>query len=164
MREIRLIVHDIRSTHNVGSLMRTAEGMGISCIYFSGYTPYPRSVEDKRLPHIVEKLDKQIHKTALGAEKLVSWAIIENIAICIDELRAEGFEMVALEQAPHSIPLANYNPSEKIAILIGREVEGIDEALLKKCDIVIEIPMFGKKESFNVVQAAAMALYHCRFS
>ncbi|MEO6761027.1 MAG: TrmH family RNA methyltransferase [Candidatus Saccharimonadales bacterium] len=162
-REIVVIAHDIRSTYNVGSLLRTAEGLAVKHIYFTGYTPYPKAEHDIRLPHIANKLDKQIHKSALDAEKLVNWSQTDDVSKLIDQLKADGFTLVALEQSTDSIRLPEYKPPLKIAILLGREVEGIEPDLIKKCDLTLEIPMFGQKESYNVVQATAICLYHCRF-
>lgn len=164
MRSIVIIAHDIRSTHNVGSLLRTTEGLGVEHMYFTGYTPYPTLPSgDTRLPHIANKLTSQIHKTALGAEDMVAWSYDTSVIDCIEQLKADGFTIAALEQDQRSITLPSYKPADKVALLIGREVEGIDPELLKRCDVLLEIPMFGQKESFNVVQAAAMALYHFRF-
>lgn len=163
MRSIVVIAHDIRSTHNVGSLLRTCDGLGVEKIYFTGYTPYPATPDDTRLPHIAGKLAKQIEKTALGAEKSVTWEHQADAHTCFKKLKHEGYELVALEQSPQSISLPDYHPPEKVAVLLGREVEGIAPELLQLCDKTIEIPMFGTKESFNVVQAAAIALYALRF-
>lgn len=163
MQEIILIAHDIRSCHNVGSLLRTAEGLGISKIFLTGYTPYPLKTDDSRLPHIAQKLDKQIHKTALGAETTMPWEQNENISSVLKNLKNDGFTLLALEQNAASISLPDYKPPAKIALLLGREVEGIDNSLVNTCDVIVEIPMSGTKESFNVVQAAAMALYHIKF-
>jgi tRNA G18 (ribose-2'-O)-methylase SpoU len=164
MRKIVLLAHDIRSCHNVGSLLRTAEGLGITKVYFSGYTPYPTQLHDTRLPHIHQKLNKQIQKTALGAEVTQEWQHVDSIEKLITELKNGGFTVVALEQTPTSITLPDYHPTDKVALLLGREVEGVEDHLLKLVDQQLEIPMYGKKESFNVVQAAAMALYHLRFN
>jgi tRNA G18 (ribose-2'-O)-methylase SpoU len=165
MRDIVLIAHDVRSTHNVGSLLRTAEGLGVSHVYFTGYTPYPPlSAHDERLPHIAQKLGKQIQKTALGTEATVPWSPRNDISVLLEQLRTDGFRLVALEQDKRSVLLPEYSPPAKIALLIGREVEGIDPELLALTDDILEIPMFGSKESFNVVQAAAMTLYHLRFT
>jgi 23S rRNA (guanosine2251-2'-O)-methyltransferase len=163
MKEIVLLIHDIRSCHNVGSLLRTAEGLGVSKVYFTGYTPYPTQTNDERLPHIHQKLTKQISKTALGAETSQPWERKESITDLITALQQDGFHMAALEQTKNSIALPNYHSNDKVALLLGREVEGIDSALLGQMDDTIEIPMYGDKESFNVVQAAAMALYQLRF-
>lgn len=159
---IVVIAHDIRSTHNVGSLLRTCEGLGVTKLYFTGYTPYPAGPGDDRLPHQAAKLTRQIHKTALGAETLVPWTHHINVVACIQQLKADGYRVVALEQAASSIALPGYNPTDKVALLLGREVEGIEAELLELCDDIVEIPMFGRKESYNVVQAAAMTLYQLR--
>ena len=163
MKEIVLLVHDIRSCHNVGSLLRTAEGLGISKVYFSGYTPYPTSANDDRLPHIHHKLTKQISKTALGAETKQPWEHKESVTSLIKDLKRDGYRILALEQTDSSISLPDYHGMDKIALLLGREVEGIDSSLLNLVDDTLEIPMYGSKESFNVVQAAAMALYQLTF-
>jgi 23S rRNA (guanosine2251-2'-O)-methyltransferase len=164
MRKLIIIAHDIRSTHNVGSLLRTAEGLGVTAVIFSGYTPYPLSENDDRLPHLARKINAQITKTALGAELLVSWKRSSDIEATISMLKGEGYQVVALEQTSDSIALPDFVPPDKLVILLGREVEGIEPRLIACCDQTIEIPMFGKKESFNVVQAAAMMLYHARFA
>lgn len=163
MTEIVLIAHDIRSCHNVGSLFRTAEGLGVGQIFLTGYTPYPETAADTRLPHIAQKITKDIHKTALDAEQQVPWQQRDNVESLLTELKTRGYTLYALEQTTDSIPLPTLQVNNKVAILLGREVEGIDPTLLKLCDHTVEIPMFGKKESFNVVQAAAMVLYHVRF-
>jgi 23S rRNA (guanosine2251-2'-O)-methyltransferase len=157
MPDIVVIAHNIRSTHNVGAIFRTAEGFGISKIIVSGYTPYPKTNEDARLPHIAEKLTKQISKTALGAEAIVPFEYLEEPPI--ELLKNQGYRIVALEQAENSVPMAKYAPPEKIALLLGEEVEGIPPELLAMCDDTIEIPMVGKKESFNVSVATGIALY-----
>ncbi|MGB4800866.1 MAG: TrmH family RNA methyltransferase [Candidatus Saccharimonadales bacterium] len=166
MRQIVLIAHDIRSTHNVGALLRTADCLGVDTVYFSGYTPYPTrdSGPDTRLPHIARKLDMQIHKTALGAEKSVSWQCHPDAFILLQTLRDQGYCIAALEQHPDSLDISSWRPPDKIALLLGREVEGVDPDLLSMCDVVVEIPQFGTKESLNVVQAAAISLYQMRFA
>lgn len=165
MREIILIAHNMRSCHNVGSLLRTAEGLGVAKVYLTGYTPFPLGqADDTRLPHISAKLAKQIHKTALDAEDQVDWEHSDDLESIFARLRSDGFVIMAIEQTDTSISLPEFKPPERIAILMGREVEGVEPEVLAACDGALEIPMFGKKESFNVVQAAAMALYQCRFA
>ena len=159
MKNIVLIAHNVRSTHNVGSLLRTAEGLGLKQVYLTGYTPYPLIENDNRLPHLKNKIDSQIHKTALGAEKLLTVVVETDINGVIKQLKADGFKIIGLEQNDKSVDLKDFKPPDKMAMIVGREVEGIEPELLEQCDAVIEIPMKGKKESFNVVQAAAMALY-----
>jgi len=155
--EITLVLHDIRSIHNVGSIFRTAEGFGVKKIYLSGYTPSP----DNGLPHVRKKIADRLHKTALGAEKLVSNEYVNDIFVLIDDLRKSGYKIVGLEQDERSIKLSDYkiDKNVKIALLLGEEVKGITTELRDKCDELVEIPMFGKKESFNVAVATGIALY-----
>jgi tRNA G18 (ribose-2'-O)-methylase SpoU len=163
-RDIILIAHNVRSCHNVGSLLRTAEGLGVQKVILSGYTPYPEHINDRRLPHEAAKIAKQINKTALGAEDLVKWEHHADIFPVLKKLQKDGWHIAAVEQAEDARELPGYHPPTKIALLVGREVEGVEHEVLAACDLTLEIPMFGKKESFNVVQAAAMALFHCRFT
>ncbi len=161
--DIILIAHNLRSCHNVGSLLRTAEGLGVTEVILSGYTPFPTGPGDQRLPHLALKIDKQISKTALGAENTVAWRHVDDILAVIRRLQDKGYRVVAIEQAPGSTSLPDFVPPGKVALLVGREVEGVESEILAACNQILEIPMFGSKESFNVVQAAAMSLYHCRF-
>ncbi len=94
---------------------------------------------------------------------MISWVHLDSALDCIEQLHAQDYTVVALEQTTNSLRLPSYQAPAKVALLLGREVEGIDPALLDLCDLHLEIPMFGHKESFNVVQAAAMALYQLRF-
>lgn len=157
MPDIIVIAHNIRSTHNIGSVFRTSEGFGVEMLILSGYTPYPKTENDARLPHIADKITGQIHKTALGAESLVPFVHYDTLNLACPELA--GYRIVALEQAPGSINLRSYHRTEKIALLLGEEVHGIGPELLACVDDVIEIPMCGQKESFNVSVAAGIALY-----
>ena len=157
MPEIIVIAHNIRSTHNIGAIFRTCEGFGVSKIIISGYSPYPKLINDPRLPHISEKLTDQIHKTALGAETMVPFEYQETPDL--ESLRQKGFRIVGLEQDKRSIMLNNYKKPTKISLLLGEEVYGITDELRDKCDDLMEIPMVGQKESFNVSVAAGIALY-----
>jgi len=163
MTDLVLIAHNLRSCHNVGSLLRTAEGLGVSHVYLTGYTPYPLCDPDTRIPHEARKLHKQISKTALGAEDSQAWQHKADIDDVWQKLENDGYTIAAVEQSDRSVQLPDYKVPSKLALLVGREVEGVEPELVAKADAVLEIPMFGQKESFNVVQAAAMALYHCRF-
>lgn len=162
-RELFVIAHDMRSAHNVGALFRLCDGIGVKKLYLTGYTPYPAKRADARLPHIQTKLSKQISKTALGAETTVDWEQKSDPKEVLTDLKEQGIAIVALEQAESSTSLADTQLPQKLCILLGREVEGIEKELLGLCDNIVEIPMLGTKESHNVVQAAAMVLYHCRF-
>lgn len=157
MPEIILILHNIRSTHNVGSIFRTAEGFGVSKIICSGYTPYPTFDKDTRLPHLAEKITKQIHKTALGAESMVDFEYQPELNT--DAIKAAGYSLIALEQDNRSTPISNFQPPHRVALLLGEEVHGIEKELLNACEAIIEIPMHGKKESFNVSVATGIALF-----
>lgn len=157
MPDIIIIAHNIRSTHNVGAIFRSSEGFGVSKIILSGYTPYPLIPNDPRLPHISRKLTDQIHKTALGAEDIVPFEYQESPDI--DSLRSAGYTIVGLEQDKRSVMLPDYHAPDKVVLLLGEEVEGITTAMRDLCDDLIEIPMVGKKESFNVSVATGVALY-----
>lgn len=157
MPEIIVIAHNIRSTHNVGSIFRTAEGFGVSKIILSGYSPYPKLPNDIRLPHLAEKLTAQIHKTALGAETMVPFE--HNELPDFESLKQQGFTIIGLEQDKQSVKLNKFAPPKKIALLLGEEVFGITSDLRNQCNSLIEIPMIGKKESFNVSVATGIALY-----
>ena len=157
MPEIIVIVHNIRSAHNVGSILRSAEGFGVRRVIISGYSPYPILPDDSRLPHIAHKLHSQISKTSLGAEN--NLRIEYSLQPPLDELRAEGYKLVALEQSTDSLDIRSYQAPDKLALLLGEEVSGIAPELLEKCDDTLEIPMSGQKESFNVSVATGIALY-----
>ncbi len=163
MRKIALIVHNVRSAHNVGSMLRTADGLGVFEVYLTGYTPYPLSKDDTRLPHMAVRTDQQIHKTALGAEKSMVWHHRPDVKKTLNELRARGYRLVALEQTDKAIDLRKLKPVGKIALIVGSEVGGLDKFVLDMCDAHVHIPMLGKKESFNVAVAAAIALYHLKY-
>lgn len=167
--EITLILHNIRSTHNVGAIFRTAEGLGVKHIVISGYTPFPDlaiiNQSDSRLPHLVEKITKQIHKTALGAEQMVPFRRYGTLEEWLEENERTGnLPVIALEQAPDSTSLPDFIPPKAFALLLGEEVDGILAEHLARCAATVEIPMFGTKESFNVSVACGMALYQmiCR--
>lgn len=151
------MLHNIRSTHNVGSIFRTAEGLGVNKIICSGYTPHPKLSSDSRLPHIAQKLHQQIHKTALGAEELVPFEHQSDITIWLSN---QSLPIIALEQTNNSVQLNEFKPPSQMILLLGEEVLGINDELLTLADTTIEIPMKGKKESFNVSVAAGIALYH----
>jgi len=128
-------------------------------IILSGYTPYPTTKDDARLPHIAEKLHKQIQKTALGAESMVPFEYMEDITPYLTKQRELGRPIIGLEQDERSVFIGDFTPPEDFVLLLGEEVEGIDPELRSLCDTLIEIPMVGKKESFNVSVATGIALY-----
>ena len=149
-QECCLILHDIRSVYNVGAIFRTADAAGISKIYLTGLTPTPFDRFDRKR--------KDFAKTALGAEDSVPWEKKENIELLISNLKKDKFKIVAIEQAENSIDYKKIK-GQKLAIMMGNEVDGISEEILKKCDQIAEIPMRGEKESLNVSVATGIALF-----
>lgn len=164
MINLILVAHNIRSTHNVGSIFRTAEGFGVTKIYLTGYTPYPALPHDTRLPHLRQKITKQISKTALGAEAMVGFDYHEEPIAILEQYKQQGFTIAALEQTPTSIMLPDYQPPQELVLVLGEEVHGIAPDLLKRCDNALEIPMQGRKESFNVSVATGIALYALNYN
>ncbi len=146
-----LILLDIRSTHNVGAIFRTAEAVGISKIYLAGYTPAPI---DR-----FGRIRTDVAKSALGAENIVSWEQVEDILELITRLKKEKFKIIAIEQSKESIDYKKVKIGKQNAFILGNEVAGIPESILKKCDIIAEIPMKGRKESLNVSVATGVALF-----
>jgi len=144
-REIHIIAHDIRSRENVGMLFRNLEFLGVSKLWLTGYTPSPP--------------DKKIEKIALGAERTLAWEGCPNVEQLIDTLRKQDFRIVALEMTNDATPVEEYDVPRKVAILLGREVDGVSPSLLRACDDVIVIPRQGQKESLNVAFAAAIAAW-----
>jgi tRNA G18 (ribose-2'-O)-methylase SpoU len=143
--KIVLILHNIRSRYNVGSIFRTADGAGINKIYLCGITPTP--------PH------SRISKVALGAENYVNWKGYKQTGRLIDKLKREGFQIVALEQGNKSINYTKFKPKFPIALILGAEVTGLSKRLLNKCEKIIEIPMRGQKESLNVSVACGISIF-----
>lgn len=162
-REIVVIAHNIRSVQNVGSILRTADCLGVAKVYATGYTPNLTTQTDGSnlpiLPHVRDKLARELHRSALGAELTVNWQYSAGVEALIDQLKSDGYVIVGLEQAARSISLPEYRPPQKIALLLGEEVHGLTDALIEQCDDLIEIPMFGHKESYNVSVATGIALY-----
>lgn len=156
---IIVVAHNIRSTHNVGAILRTADGFGVQKVFLTGYTPYPAQPNDERLPHIYNKITAQIHKTALGAETTVPNEYVADIELLLANLKNDGYRLVALEQAPDSVLLPKATFGNKVALLLGEEVHGIEAPLIAMCDTTVEIPMQGTKESFNVSVATGISLY-----
>lgn len=152
-RTIQLIIHNVRSAHNVGSLLRSADGMGVSYVYMTGYTPAPIDRFGRK--------DSRIEKVSLGAENFIPWeqGIITNV---ITSLKGKQFEIVSLEQTTQSIPLHTYIPKDHVTLIVGNEINGVSDDALKESDVVVEIPMYGEKESLNVSNAGSIALHHIR--
>ncbi len=159
-KKIYLLVHNIRSSYNVGSLFRTADGLGVQKLYLVGYTPYPEHPKDTRLPHVRQKASKAIHKTALGAETTVLWEYYPDFESAVADLRKQAIQVIALEQSPHATLLENFKPQYPICLVAGSERDGLEKSVLDLCDDIVEIPMRGQKESFNVSVAGAIAMHY----
>jgi len=162
-KQLVIIVHNVRSCHNVGSIFRSADAFAVDRLILSGYTPFPKMKADPRLPHEANSADKKIAKTALGAQLSVEWRHETEIELTINNLKTDGFTIAALEQTDASKPLSDFKSPKKLAVIVGREVEGIEQELLDLADLFLEIPMSGTKESLNVGVAAALAMYQARF-
>ena len=144
---ITVILEDIRSMHNVGSVFRTSDAFLVEQLLLCGFTPNP--------PH------RDIHKTALGATETVAWQAYENTASAINALKSEGYQVYAIEQVHNSIELQTFNITNdaKVAIIFGNEADGVKEETIAMTDGCIEIPQAGSKHSFNISVAAGIVLW-----
>lgn len=149
-KEVGVLLHDIRSTHNVGSIFRTSDAFGVSKIYLSGYTPTPI---DK-----YGRARKDIGKVSLGAEKTIQWEYSKSPIKIIKILKKLGFQIVCIEQDKNSIDYKKVKVNSKVLFIVGNEVLGMDKKILNLCDEIVEIKMIGKKESLNVSVAFGVAV------
>ena len=153
-KETILILHNIRSTHNVGSIFRTADAAGVSHIYLSGYTPAPL---DR-----FGRVEKGIAKTALGAEMAIPWESTKELAKLLTRLKQERVTLIAIEQGVRAVDYKKIKAPARSAFIVGNEVRGLSRNILSRCDIIAEIPMKGKKESLNVAVATGIGLFRMR--
>lgn len=144
-KSIYIIAHNIRSAYNVGSIFRTAEAVGVKKVILGGYSPTPEN--------------SRVRKTALGAEKWVDYEKSFQVWRAIDNLKKQGFQIIALEQSPQAIDYREFNPKFPLGLVLGNEVKGLSQKILNRCDRIIEIPMIGRKESLNVAVAFGIAVY-----
>lgn len=149
-----IILHNIRSTHNVGSIFRTADGAGVSHIYLTGYTPAP---VDR-----FGRVRSDIAKTALGAEESVPWTHEPDFRTCMQKLRDEKYTIVSVEQDARSVSYTQLQHTENYALIFGNEVDGIPADVLDASDVIAEIPLHGSKESLNVSVVAGVVLFGLR--
>src|SRR3989344_8248803 len=154
-----VVLHNLRSLHNVGSIFRTADAAGAEKIYLCGITPEPMDRIGRFRPDLI--------KVSLGAEKTVAWDASARSARAtlklLERLKREGYKIFAVEQDKKSTPyfkLKVNSYKSKVAFIFGNEVKGLPKAILKKADKILEIPMRGKKESLNVAVAAGIILFH----
>lgn len=146
-----LILPNIRSAINIGAIFRTADAVGISKIYLTGWTPRPT---DK-----FGRIQKDIAKSALGAETWIPWEYKKTLIPLINKLKNDGYTIIAIEQDRRAVDYRKIKTTEKVAIIMGPEVTGLSKNVLDKCDTIAEIPMHGKKESLNVSVACGVALF-----
>ena len=146
-----LILHNIRSVSNVGAIFRTADAAGINKIYLTGYTPTPL---DR-----FGRIRKDMAKSALGAEEFIPWEYKKSLSALLSKLKKERYLIIGIEQAKNSIDYKKVKIKNKNVLIVGAEVNGIPKNILKKCDIIAEIPMKGKKESLNVSVACGVVLF-----
>lgn len=144
-KEFYIIAHNIRSLYNVGTFFRTADALGVDRLFLTGYTGCPPR--------------KEIAKVALGAENTVAWQHYKNISSLIKKLKKDGVQIIALEKIDTAINYLDFQAEFPLALLLGNEVRGISQSLLKQADQVIYLPMRGQKESLNVGVAMAVASY-----
>ena len=144
---VAIVLDDVRSMHNIGSIFRTADGFAVDQICLCGITAQP--------PH------REIEKTALGATQSINWSYYADVLTAIAELRVEGYRIIAIEQAAESIMLYDFEPETrtKYALIFGNEVNGVNEKVMEVIDACIEIPQFGTKHSFNIVISAGIVLW-----
>jgi 23S rRNA (guanosine2251-2'-O)-methyltransferase len=142
-----IVLDNVRSHSNVGSVFRTADAFLTECIYLCGITARP--------PH------RDIQKTALGATESMEWKYFNTTSEAVEELRSKGYKIIGIEQAEGSISLGDFvtEPGIKYALVFGHEVNGVDQAVINECDYVIEIPQFGTKHSFNIAVSAGIVLW-----
>jgi tRNA G18 (ribose-2'-O)-methylase SpoU len=150
-KSIYIMLHNIRSLHNVGSMFRTADAAGVTKIFLTGYTPTPIDRFGRPV--------KELSKVALGGELSVQWEYVKSPMTVINKLKKQGVQVIGLEQDKRSVDYKKVKPKGDVLFLVGSEVEGMSKALLNKCDIIAEIPMKGKKESLNVSVSFGIALF-----
>lgn len=142
-----VVLDNVRSCNNIGSVFRTSDALLVEKIYLCGITATPPN--------------KEIHKTALDAEKSVDWAYFEKTEDAVKQLKQDGYKVYAVEQVENSIPLPDFQPAEheKTALVFGNEVKGVQQKVVNLCDGAIEIPQYGTKHSFNVSVSAGIVLW-----
>ena len=144
---VTVILDNVRSMNNIGSIFRTSDGFAVERIFLCGITARP--------PH------REIEKTALGATQSIEWSYFENITDAINKLKLENYLIIAIEQAKNSLLLNNFAPEKggKYALIFGNEVNGVSDEAMNLIDDCIEIPQFGTKHSFNIVVSAGIVLW-----
>lgn len=159
-----MIAHNLRSVHNVGSLLRSGEVFAADKVYVTGFTPYPSHPGDERDPKLQAQQTRRLAKAAAGAEQTMPFERHADVYTLLDSLREAGYAVTGLEVDPRAATLPGHAPSGQVALLLGYEVVGLDATLRDACDLLLQIPMYGRKDSLNVSVAAGIALYADRKS
>jgi len=158
--DLVLVLDNVRSAHNVGALLRTADGLGVSRVHTGGLTPHPRQASDRRLPHVIKNAEHKLAKTGLGAERTLNIIHYDETTEALDELSEAGYYLVGLEQTANALDLKSWRrPRRPLALVVGHERLGLSKSVLKRLDATLMIPMRGRKESLNVAVAGAIAMY-----
>lgn len=142
-----VVLDNIRSLSNIGSVFRTADAFLVEAVWLCGITAKP--------PH------REIHKTALGSTESVEWKYFESTKEAVMELRKQGYKITGIEQTDKSLLLTEFKPESKTAIIFGNEVEGVENEIIELCDVCVEIPQHGTKHSLNVSVCAGIVIWHC---
>jgi len=151
MKTCILILENLRSVENTGSIFRTAEGLGVKKIYLIGTTPTPLDRFGRKRTDFA--------KVSLGAEKMINWEYQEEIGLVLEELKEKNFEIISLELTHESKDIRKMETKNKFALVVGNEVDGVSSEALSSSNAMVEIPMRGKKESLNVSVATGIALF-----
>ncbi|MDQ6985146.1 MAG: TrmH family RNA methyltransferase [Candidatus Dojkabacteria bacterium] len=150
MKEIIIMLDNVRSALNVGAIFRTCDGANVKKIYLSGITPYP--------PH------QKVLKTALGAENYIDFEHVDKLNDSIDKYKEAGFEIISIEQTNNSKNFKGHEFGDKIVFIVGNEITGVSNEVIEKSDCSLELPMHGKKNSLNVATTLGISVYYIRLS
>ncbi|MCS7019899.1 MAG: RNA methyltransferase [Cytophagales bacterium] len=147
-RQVAIVLDNVRSALNVGSVFRTADAFGIHKLYLCGITATPPN--------------REIQKTALGAQESVAWEYFADTVACLQVLRQQGFQLVVVEQTDEKVMLHHFSPSSetRYAFIFGNEATGVSEAAVSMADFAVEIPQFGTKHSFNIAVTTGIVMWH----
>ncbi len=146
---VTVVLNSIRSSYNVGSIFRTSDGAMIEKLYLCGYTPFPPK--------------KEVLKTAIGSQESVNWEFVENPIEVVKKLKQKGYTICALEQTDNNISYSELQKTDlPLCLIVGNEISGVDQNLIDLCDVSIEIPQFGIKQSLNVAVAYGIAIFELR--
>ncbi|MFN3188228.1 MAG: TrmH family RNA methyltransferase [Candidatus Paceibacteria bacterium] len=147
-----IILDNIRSAHNVGAIFRTAEGAGVKKIYLCGYTPRPIDRFGRKVT--------EIQKTSLGASDMILWEAVDDVRLLLGVLKSKGVQTVAVELGEGAVSLYEFTPARDVAYLFGNEITGITKEVCDLCDLKLQIPMRGEKESLNVATTVGIIVFH----